>query len=68
MKVKNSKHEIVTRSILRSELDRELKPIKQELSKISRNLNLFIKFFDKEQVKLKKRVDRVDTHLGLPPI
>ena len=60
---------------VRSALQIELKPIKKQISRIEielksikRKLDTAIKFFDREHLKLEKRVDRVEEHLKLPPL
>lgn len=45
-----------------------LESIKKDTTKIRRDLEMVTGEVDKEQVLLKKRVDRVEEHLGLPSI
>ena len=49
----------------KTDLARELKPIRSNISKIRRDIDKVISLFDKEYVALRKRVKRVEEHLGL---
>ena len=45
------------------------KSVKQDFKKyIDRKFKLVIDFFDRDYLNLKKRVDRIDSHLDLPPM
>jgi len=61
-----------TRKIVQQEtrkiVKEELVPIKKDIYKIKGNINDIIGFFDTEHLKLKKRVDRIEDHLSLPPV
>lgn len=46
--------------------DRELKPIKKDLRCLKKTLNIVIKNYDEGDVKLGRRVTRIEKHLGLP--
>lgn len=46
----------------------ELVPIKKDISKIRKDMNEIIGFFDTEYMELRKRVERLEDHLNLPPI
>lgn len=43
----------------------DIKPIKEDISKIRRSLNDIIGFFDDEYIRLRKRVERIEQHLGI---
>ena len=45
-----------------------LTPLKKKLNKIDKKLDITIKFFDDDIVKLKGQVDRIEKHLDLPPM
>lgn len=43
--------------------------VKKDLKKyIKDELKKVVNFFDRDYLKLKKRVDKIETHLELPPI
>lgn len=48
--------------------NKKLKPINRKLNKIQKDLNATIDFFDDDVVDLKRRMDRVETRLQLPPM
>ena len=52
----------------KDDLKRQLKPIKKSIDKLTKSINLSIKFTNEETTKIKKRVNRIEDHLGLPPI
>lgn len=43
-------------------------PIKKDLKKVDKKVDLVIKSFDREYLDLQKRVWRVETHLQLKPL
>lgn len=45
----------------------DLKPIKQDLAKIRKDMSTITDFFDKEYLDLRNRVERIEEHLGLLP-
>lgn len=47
--------------------DEKVKPIKKKLNSIEKKLDTTIGFFDLEVTRLGKRVDRLESHTGLPP-
>lgn len=49
-------------------LEKKLKPIKEDISKIRKSQNEIIAFFDEEYLSLRKRVDRIESHLNLSPL
>ena len=42
----------------------ELKPIKEDISQIRKDMKIVI-FFDKEYLELRKRIERIEEHLNL---
>jgi len=46
----------------------ELKPIKSDISKIRKDIDVIISLFDREYVNLRQRVERIEEHLNLPPL
>lgn len=57
-----------TKKIVRAELEKELKPIKRDISKISRDLTVVINTFDNEILNNRRRIDRIEQHLNLEPL
>ncbi len=47
-------------------LDQRLKPIKKDLSYIKKTVSLIAKNYDEADVRLEKRVRRIEQHLALP--
>lgn len=43
-------------------------PIKKDLKKVDKKVDLVIKSFDREYLGLQKRIMRVETHLQLKPL
>lgn len=63
-----------TRKIVREVLQEELKPIKKDVStlkedvaQIRSDMKLIVRFFDREYITLRRRVERIETHLDLHP-
>jgi predicted Rossmann fold nucleotide-binding protein DprA/Smf involved in DNA uptake len=48
-------------------LKAELKPIRQDISKIRKDQNSIIKFFDEEYPDLRQRVERLEKLVNLVP-
>lgn len=46
-------------------LKEELKPIKSDVAKIRKDIDVIIALFDREYVNLRKRVEKIEEHLGL---
>ena len=46
----------------------ELKSVKEDISQIRKDTKTVIIFFDKEYLELKKRIERLESHLNLPPL
>jgi len=53
-------------SIVDKKLDIKLKPIKKDLQYIRKTANLIIKNYDEADVKLERRVRKIEEHLDLP--
>jgi chromosome segregation ATPase len=45
----------------------DIKTIKSDISQIRSDIKTVINFFDKEYLELRKRVERIEEHLNLPP-
>jgi len=50
---------------LEDKLEQKLKPIKKDLSYLRKTLDLAIKNYDEREVKLNRRVTRIEDHLNL---
>ena len=61
--IKKIVHEETTKII-----DAKLKPIKQDIAQIRKDNKTIIAFFDREYLDLRKRVERIEGHLNLPPL
>ncbi len=46
----------------------DLKPIKNDIVNIRKDMKVIINFFDHEYLDLRKRVERIEEHLHLPPV
>ncbi len=47
-------------------LDQKLKPIKKNLLTIKKTVDVMAKLLDGEQMRQRKRIDKIEDHLGLP--
>ena len=52
---------------LDEKLDQKLKPVHSKLNKLNDKIDLVARVLDRDYVHLRKRVDRVEDHLSLPP-
>jgi hypothetical protein len=48
-------------------IKKDIKTIKSDISQIRSDIKTVINFFDKEYLELRKRVERIEEHLNLPP-
>lgn len=48
------------------EVKKDLKSVKTRVKRIEKTVDVMAKLFDKADVRLHKRVTRIETHLGLP--
>jgi len=65
--IKKIVHEEVqteTRKVVRE----ELKPIKEDVAKIRKDIKTIVAFFDREYLELRHRVERIENHLNLPAL
>ena len=53
-------------NIVTKRIKQELKPVKSDIAKMRKDV--IISLFDREYVDLRKRVERIEEHLNLPPI
>ena len=54
-----------TKKIVHNEIAIQLKPIKKDISQIRKDQKIIINFFDHEYLELRKRVERIEEHLGI---
>lgn len=52
---------------LNETLDRKLKPIKEDVVEIRKDIKRIVDFFDREYLELRARVERIEEHLNLKP-
>lgn len=60
---------IQIRTVVKDEIEplaRDLKDVKTRVKKIEKNVDVMARLFDAEDVKLAKRVSKIEEHLGLP--
>lgn len=55
-------------NLIKNLVKTELKPVKQDLGKIRRDISTLVGFFDSEIVDLRERLDRVEEILNLKPL
>ena len=53
--------------VVKKEISFEAKPIKKELQKLRKDINVVISTFDNDIIDTKLRVDRIESNLHLPP-
>lgn len=51
-----------------SQFKKELTPIRRDIKRLRKDLNVFIRTFDSEQVDLQRQMQRVEEYLNLPPL
>lgn len=49
-----------------NEHDKQLRSLKKDLRSVKKDQNVMLDMLDREQVSQRKRLDRVEEHLGLP--
>lgn len=54
--------------LLDKKLDSKLKPLKDDVTQIRKDIKTIVNFFDKEYLELRERVERIEQHLNLPPV
>ncbi|HUD20428.1 MAG TPA: hypothetical protein VMR81_08360 [Patescibacteria group bacterium] len=54
--------------IVTKRIREELKPMKEDIVKIRKDINVIVSFFDREYTNLRTRVERIEEHLQLPAI
>lgn len=50
---------------LDTKLDEKLKPVKEDIAKIRKDVNAMLSVFDNEYVDLRSRLERIEEHLKL---
>lgn len=46
-------------------MEKRLKPVKDDIAHIRKDIKTMVNFFDREYLDLRKRVERIETHLRL---
>lgn len=49
-------------------IEKKLKPIEKNINSIKKDTSVIISFFDREVLRLRQRIDRIEEHLNLPPL
>ena len=52
--------------IVEEKLENKLKPIKKDLRYLKKTVNIIVKNYDEADVKLERRVRKIERHLALP--
>jgi len=52
----------------KDDLKRELKPIKSDVAKTRKDIDVMLSMFDREYLQLRKRVERIEEYPGLETI
>lgn len=55
-------------NIIDSTLKKELKPIKEDITKIRKDMKTIVGFFDAEYLQLRKRIERIEELLKISPV
>jgi len=58
----------VVREDARIIMQEELVPVKKDIAKIRKDVGVMLSMFDREYVELRRRVERIEQHLSLPPV
>lgn len=53
--------------VLTKRMKAELKPVKDDVSHMRKDIKTIVNFFDREYLDLRKRVERIEEHLHLTP-
>jgi len=51
--------------VVDQKIEKRLKPIKEDISQIRKDIKSIVNFFDREYLELRKRVERIETHLKI---
>ncbi len=51
--------------IVANRIREELKPVKKDISKMRKDIDVMLSLFDREYVDLRTRVERIEEHLNL---
>ncbi|RJR16005.1 hypothetical protein C4579_01070, partial [Candidatus Microgenomates bacterium] len=49
----------------KDDLKKELKPLRQDIRKLKKDVSVIVKFFDRKSVSVEKDVKHIKEHLGL---
>lgn len=54
--------------LLDQKLDEKLSPIKKDIKYMKKTQEVMLDLLDREQMHQRKRINRIEDHLGLPPL
>lgn len=54
--------------VVSKRIRQELNPVKKDVIQIRKDQKTIISFFDNEYLELRKRIERLEHHLNLPPL
>jgi hypothetical protein len=49
-------------------ISKRLKPIKSDIAKIRKDIDVIVSLFDREYMDIRRRIERIEDHLNLPPL
>lgn len=55
-------------SATKTDLKRELNPIRSDTAKMRKDIDVIISLFDRDYLEIRARVERIEQHLKLEPI
>lgn len=53
------------KKIIQEEVHKELTPVKKDIKKLQKSMDKMLDVLDREDVTLRKRIERIEDHLGL---
>lgn len=59
---------IQIKKIIQGEAHQELAPVKRDIKKLQKSMNEILGVLDEEDVRLRKRVEKIEDHLGLASV
>ena len=62
--VKEEVYTVINETV-RPMIKEELKPIKDDITQIRKDMKQIVSFFDREYLELRKRVEHIEQHLGI---
>ncbi|OGM03216.1 hypothetical protein A2115_02820 [Candidatus Woesebacteria bacterium GWA1_41_8] len=53
-------------TVFAERLKQDLKPVKSDITKIRKDIDVMLSMFDREYLEIRKRIERIEEHLNLP--